>query len=263
MSAKIGRNDPCPCGSGKKYKNCCEKHGLKIRSKKTNKLLLAFGLLLGLAAVSTAYVGVSADNNSEASAAQSSKPKIDFKVTPSNSYPTPQTARRLYPEPQGPRPEGKVWSAEHGHWHDLANPTEEPNANGQPSTVALDNHLGGDGQYYPPPEGPAPDGKVWSTEHGHWHTVSEEQAQHSGKLVPQPPGPAPPGKTWSPEHGHWHGPPTDEELKSDPVFLKQIEDAKAEMKEVVKQKNQNPVPLKQEPAAPEKKTPETPTSDGN
>ncbi len=22
-SAKIGRNDPCPCGSGKKYKNCC------------------------------------------------------------------------------------------------------------------------------------------------------------------------------------------------------------------------------------------------
>ncbi len=24
---KIGRNDPCPCGSGKKYKNCCGKNG--------------------------------------------------------------------------------------------------------------------------------------------------------------------------------------------------------------------------------------------
>ena len=24
-SQKIGRNDPCPCGSGKKYKNCCGK----------------------------------------------------------------------------------------------------------------------------------------------------------------------------------------------------------------------------------------------
>ena len=24
--AKIGRNDPCPCGSGKKYKNCCGKN---------------------------------------------------------------------------------------------------------------------------------------------------------------------------------------------------------------------------------------------
>lgn len=26
-SDKIGRNDPCPCGSGKKYKNCCGKKG--------------------------------------------------------------------------------------------------------------------------------------------------------------------------------------------------------------------------------------------
>jgi uncharacterized protein YecA (UPF0149 family) len=23
MKAKVGRNDPCPCGSGKKYKKCC------------------------------------------------------------------------------------------------------------------------------------------------------------------------------------------------------------------------------------------------
>lgn len=23
VSKKIGRNDPCPCGSGKKYKKCC------------------------------------------------------------------------------------------------------------------------------------------------------------------------------------------------------------------------------------------------
>ena len=23
---KIGRNDPCPCGSGKKYKQCCGKN---------------------------------------------------------------------------------------------------------------------------------------------------------------------------------------------------------------------------------------------
>jgi uncharacterized protein YchJ len=25
QEAKIGRNDPCPCGSGKKYKKCCGK----------------------------------------------------------------------------------------------------------------------------------------------------------------------------------------------------------------------------------------------
>lgn len=25
--AKVGRNDPCPCGSGKKFKNCCMNSG--------------------------------------------------------------------------------------------------------------------------------------------------------------------------------------------------------------------------------------------
>jgi preprotein translocase subunit SecA len=24
---KVGRNDPCPCGSGKKFKKCCGLHG--------------------------------------------------------------------------------------------------------------------------------------------------------------------------------------------------------------------------------------------
>ena len=28
---KIGRNDPCPCGSGKKYKKCCAKKALGPR----------------------------------------------------------------------------------------------------------------------------------------------------------------------------------------------------------------------------------------
>jgi preprotein translocase subunit SecA len=26
---KVARNDPCPCGSGKKYKQCCGKSGPK------------------------------------------------------------------------------------------------------------------------------------------------------------------------------------------------------------------------------------------
>lgn len=26
QNPKIGRNDPCPCGSGKKYKKCCGKN---------------------------------------------------------------------------------------------------------------------------------------------------------------------------------------------------------------------------------------------
>jgi len=29
IDKKIARNDPCPCGSGKKYKSCCGKSGPK------------------------------------------------------------------------------------------------------------------------------------------------------------------------------------------------------------------------------------------
>jgi len=28
---KIGRNDPCPCGSGKKFKKCCESKTISKR----------------------------------------------------------------------------------------------------------------------------------------------------------------------------------------------------------------------------------------
>lgn len=28
MTNTIGRNDPCPCGSGKKYKKCCGQSGM-------------------------------------------------------------------------------------------------------------------------------------------------------------------------------------------------------------------------------------------
>lgn len=33
MQNKVGRNDPCPCGSGKKYKKCCEE---RIEKKTLN-----------------------------------------------------------------------------------------------------------------------------------------------------------------------------------------------------------------------------------
>src|SRR5260370_27762800 len=31
--AKIGRNDPCPCGSGKKYKRCCMEREATLHEK--------------------------------------------------------------------------------------------------------------------------------------------------------------------------------------------------------------------------------------
>ncbi|WP_420421164.1 SEC-C metal-binding domain-containing protein [Simkania sp.] len=34
--SKVGRNDPCPCGSGKKYKKCCEQKSAVQRRSFTN-----------------------------------------------------------------------------------------------------------------------------------------------------------------------------------------------------------------------------------
>lgn len=75
------------------------------------------------------------------------------------------------PQPPGPTPPGKVWSAEHGHWHDV-NP-----AGSSPIQVQTSK---------------AP--------------ITATPAQPSAP-VPQPPGTPPPGKVWSPEHGHWHDAP--------------------------------------------------------
>ncbi len=42
--SKVGRNDPCPCGSGKKFKKCCElKKHLSVFEKKEIKQLSSSG----------------------------------------------------------------------------------------------------------------------------------------------------------------------------------------------------------------------------
>ncbi len=36
MTGKIGRNDPCPCGSGKKYKNCCLNNSAQQETRRSH-----------------------------------------------------------------------------------------------------------------------------------------------------------------------------------------------------------------------------------
>lgn len=45
MTKKVGRNDPCPCGSGKKYKKCCE--GRLGPKRKFQASVLSSGLSSG------------------------------------------------------------------------------------------------------------------------------------------------------------------------------------------------------------------------
>jgi len=43
MTAKVGRNDPCPCGSGKKYKQCCWKKRLPLGKRKFKASVISSG----------------------------------------------------------------------------------------------------------------------------------------------------------------------------------------------------------------------------
>lgn len=38
MTQKIGRNDPCPCGSGKKYKSCCQQKKASSLKQRNHKI---------------------------------------------------------------------------------------------------------------------------------------------------------------------------------------------------------------------------------
>jgi len=81
---KIGRNDPCHCGSGKKYKNCHEKLSGGIETRQKGFVVGGIIVLLIILAI----VMISIDSNTSKSSAP------------------------------GPAPAGKVWSEAHGHWHD-------------------------------------------------------------------------------------------------------------------------------------------------
>ena len=55
--SKAGRNDLCPCGSGKKYKKCCE---AKEQKSRTTVIMMVFvGLLMaaGIAVTISALTG--------------------------------------------------------------------------------------------------------------------------------------------------------------------------------------------------------------
>ena len=79
---KVGRNDPCPCGSGKKYKNCHQNS--EEKSKGSRKALVFLGVFLILIVIGV--VGTLMSRGTSGS-------------------------------PAGPAPEGKVWSEEHQHYH--------------------------------------------------------------------------------------------------------------------------------------------------
>ncbi len=48
--AKVGRNEACPCGSGKKYKQCCESKGGSLVQSRMIMLLIAAAIVAAILA---------------------------------------------------------------------------------------------------------------------------------------------------------------------------------------------------------------------
>lgn len=123
-AARISRNDPCPCGSGKKYKRCCEEKDAAKPQKSGAFTFTILALLIAGGAVALVF-----------------------------------SLARGKTDPNA----GRVWSAEHGHWHDAPSSGQSQRrfALGQTPAPGLTPRAA--------PPGTPPPGKVWSEEHGHWH----------------------------------------------------------------------------------------------
>ncbi len=161
---RVGRNEPCPCGSGKKSKSCCAG---KSASRDSRGMLILIAAIAAVAALGIVPAMLRNDDQSAATRAPIAAP-----ATPARTPDRPGS-----PQPPGPAPAGQVWSVEHGHWHSTTPPTSAlqvspiqtsggtltPTVTPQPPKSV------------PQPAGEVPAGKVWSPEHGHWHDKAPAQ----------------------------------------------------------------------------------------
>ena len=118
--SKVGRNDPCPCGSGKKYKNC---HQRIEHQDSKNKGLLVAVLLIVFVAVGA--IGVYLNWQSGGPRGEAPPGKVwseehqHWHDLPNAGASAPRAASPTgTSQPPGEVPPGKVWSEEHQHWHD-------------------------------------------------------------------------------------------------------------------------------------------------
>lgn len=223
---RVGRNEACPCGSGNKYKSCCAG---KASQKHSKGLVTLVGVIGVIAAVGLIPL-LSGRNDKTSAPLPSAAAPLPAPVASTTNpvQPVASTLGTPAAQPAGTPPPGKVWSTEHGHWHDapgaagaapspvriesagsIASPIATSTAAAMPGTPIAMTPIP---KSQPP--GPAPAGKVWSAEHGHWHNADgTADATPSAPVAiqpvtlgsrAQPPGPAPAGKVWSAEHGHWH-----------------------------------------------------------
>jgi hypothetical protein len=61
--AKPGRNDQCPCGSGRKYKKCCEANTPTARSSRLLMVVVGASVIAAIAIALTSFTGTSSPSS--------------------------------------------------------------------------------------------------------------------------------------------------------------------------------------------------------
>lgn len=169
MNRRPGRNDPCSCGSGRKYKNCCEGKARLFGQKVPGAAIWA---VVGVVGVGVAAYAMLRRDRPDTTTTSSS-------VVPMEQRPAPYTYDSL---------RNQHFDPVHGHWHDgrppastqatgtgTATPGAAPAPAPAPGAPPAANA--------PSPTNPEPwtydsaKNQHWDPGHQHWH-----------------PGPPPPGR---------------------------------------------------------------------
>jgi hypothetical protein len=185
MSASVGRNDPCPCGSGRKYKQCCSGKMLGVKGRRGWMLGI-----LGLALAAAVAWGVmrsqapppapsAVQTPPPSAAAPSAAPVTGVTPSPTVGTSAPPITGVTAPQPWAyDAATNRHFDPTHGHWHDGPPPPAAARSAAGPAAPPAPAPIPG---IATPPPGPTP--APW--------TYDAQKNQH-----------------WNPEHGHWHdGPP--------------------------------------------------------
>ena len=154
MNRRPGRNDPCSCGSGRKYKNCCEGKTRILGGKVPG---VAIWVALAVVGVGVAAYAMLRPDRPETTANP---------VVPPDQRPAPYTYDSL---------RNQHFDPVHGHWHDgrppapagaqAPAPAPPPGTSPapQPTATVLD------GTNPEPWTYDAAKNQHWDPEHQHWH----------------------------------------------------------------------------------------------
>jgi hypothetical protein len=221
---EIRSKDPCPCGSGKKYKHCCKKHDLKKKNSYQFLFFLAPIVIIGIGLILWSQ--------------RSDRPSFQQAFT--GQVPTATASQDQSPLPDGRTPEpwehdtprNRHWDPNHNHWHDGPPPPASQRTVGPPAAApqATNPNIPNPEPYQYDPE----TDQHFDPAHKHWHQgppPPEDQRNASSPTVtttstsvtttagtnPDIPNPEPyqydpvTNQYYDPDHKHWHSgtPPAD------------------------------------------------------